>query len=188
MSTVYRAPDPAATTTWPRSRSVRVAGSIVAVGWLLWVGLAGTALAWSPTTFDSGSEQRLFELLNQARVQAGRSAVHWDAVLASVARSRSRDMIVRDYFSHTILGSGLHVWDLLDARGYCYRQVGEDIGWTQYWPDAEAAGAIFGLFMHSPLHRGIILGRAWDAAGIGAYTGADDRIMFTLLFAARCAG
>ena len=63
-------------------------------------------LAWDSGSFNSGSEQELFALTNQARASAGRKALHWDGALASIARSRSQDMIERDYFSHEIAGSG----------------------------------------------------------------------------------
>jgi uncharacterized protein YkwD len=149
--------------------------------------LPDPSLAWSPSSFDAASERQLFSLINDARHDAGRVAVHWDVVLAAVARSRSRDMSLRGYFDHTIKGTGRHFWDLLDARGYCYNQAGEAIGFTQYWPDAEATKVVFGLFMNSPPHRALFLGRAWDSVGIGAYKGVDDKILYTVLVAAKCA-
>jgi uncharacterized protein YkwD len=86
-------------------------------------------------------------------------------------------MVDRNYFDHTIEGTGLHVWDLMDDHGYCYTRVGELIGWDQFWPDDEAALAVFRMFMDSPPHRAGILGSAWDVAGIGAYKGSDDKII-----------
>ena len=65
-------------------------------------------------------------------------------------------MIERDYFSHDIPGYG-NVFKKLDAKGYCYKVAGENIGWNTY-PDDEATAAIHGMFMDSSGHRANILG------------------------------
>ena len=146
------------------------------------------AAAWSAGSFDSGSEQELLALHNRARASAGRKAVRWDAALGAIARSRSQDMIQRNYFDHTILGSGRHVWDLMTDRNYCYTLAGENIGWNQNWPDDQATVEINRSFMGSPGHRDNILGPAWDVVGIGAFKGADGKVMWTVVFADTCTG
>ena len=93
-------------------------------------------------------------------------------------------MIERDYFSHDIPGYGT-VFKKLDAKGYCYKVAGENIGWNNY-PDDVATAAIHKMFMDSSGHRANILGRAWDVIGIGAYKGADGKKMWTVLFADKC--
>src|SRR6185369_15631683 len=60
-----------------------------------------TTLAWSVNTFNSSSESQLVRLTNQARAAAGLRALRVDSRLTAIARSRSKDMIVRNYFSHT---------------------------------------------------------------------------------------
>jgi uncharacterized protein YkwD len=144
------------------------------------------ASAWSPGSFDSGSEQELLARTNQARASAGRRALRWDSELGSIARSRSKDMIDRGYFSHEIAGSGRHVWDLMGDRGYCYRLAGENIGWNQYWPDGEETAQIQQAFMASAGHRENLLGPDWDVVGIGAYKGTDGKAMWTVVFADKC--
>src|SRR4029079_10153281 len=94
------------------------------------------------------------------------------------------DMIVRDYFSHTIPGYG-KVWDKLSAVGYCYKLGGENIGWKNY-PDDIATAAIHQSFMDSAGHRENILGAAWDHIGVGAYKGPTGKKMWTVLFADKC--
>ena len=69
------------------------------------------------STFSTSSASELVTLTNRARASAGLRALKVDSTLASVARWRSKDMIVRDYFSHTIPGYG-KVWDKLNAIGY----------------------------------------------------------------------
>ncbi len=151
------------------------------------IGLLATpaaTLAWSANAFSSASEQQLLALTNQARASAGRRTLRWDSALASIARWRSKDMIQRDYFSHDIPGAG-RVFDEMDARGYCYKVAGENIGWNTY-PDDVATAQIQQMFMGSPGHRSNILAKDWDHIGIGAYKGADGKKMWTVLFADKC--
>jgi uncharacterized protein YkwD len=151
------------------------------------IGLLATpaaTLAWSANAFSSASEQQLLALTNQARASAGRKTLRWDSALASIARWRSKDMIQRDYFSHDIPGAG-RVFDEMDARGYCYKVAGENIGWNTY-PDDVATAQIQQMFMASSGHRSNILARDWDHIGIGAYKGADGKKMWTVLFADKC--
>jgi uncharacterized protein YkwD len=133
-----------------------------------------TALGWDVNTFSSASESKLVSLTNQARAAAGLRALKVDSKLTAIARSRSKDMIVRDYFSHTIKGTNYNVFHILDTKGYCYRIAGENIGWNNY-PDDVATNTIQRQFMDSPGHRANILGKAWDVVGIGAYKGPTGK-------------
>jgi uncharacterized protein YkwD len=144
-----------------------------------------TTLAWDANAFSSSSEAQLVSLTNQARASAGLRSLKVDSKLTSIARSRSKDMIVRNYFSHTILGTSYNVFHILDTSGYCYRIAGENIGWNNY-PDDTATSAIQRQFMGSAGHRANILGTAWDVIGVGAYKGPDGKKMWTVLFADRC--
>ncbi len=143
-----------------------------------------TTLGWSSGAFSSASERQLLALTNQARSSAGRKTLRWDGALASIARWRSKDMIQRDYFSHNIPGGGM-VFDEMDARGYCYKVAGENIGWNTY-PDDVATAQIQQMFINSSGHRSNVLGRSWDRVGIGAYKGASGKKMWTVLFADAC--
>jgi uncharacterized protein YkwD len=142
------------------------------------------ALGWSANAFSSASERELMALTNQARSSAGRRTLRWDGALASIARWRSKDMIDRDYFSHEIPGGGM-VFDEMDARGYCYKVAGENIGWNTY-PDDVATAQIQQMFMNSSGHRSNVLNRSWDRIGIGAYKGPGGKKMWTVLFADSC--
>jgi uncharacterized protein YkwD len=150
------------------------------------VGLATPqpAAAWSTGTFSSSSERELVALTNRSRAAAGLRSLRVDSTLTSVARWRSKDMIERDYFSHQIPGYG-SVFKKLDSKGYCYKVAGENIGWNTY-PDDDATAAIHQMFMDSSGHRANILGKAWDAIGVGAYKGSGGKKMWTVLFADRC--
>jgi uncharacterized protein YkwD len=168
--------------TRPKAR-LPVAAS--ALAFMLALLLPVTAFAWGANAFSSSSEQQLFQLTNQARAAAGRKALHWDSQLASFARARAKDMIVRDYFSHQIPPDGHTVFDLMSNAGYCYNLAGENIGWNNY-PDDQATDEVQTMFMNSPDHRANILGPAWDSIGIGAYKGPDGKKMWAVVFADKC--
>jgi len=141
--------------------------------------------AWDPGDPDAASEVLLTRLTNDSRADDGLAALHVDGDLVSLARWRSEDMAVRDYFSHDIPG-GTKVFDELSERGYCYVVAGENIGWLS-GPDGGAEQRIHEMFLDSPRHRALILGKAWDAIGIGSYKRADGRHYWTVLFADTCA-
>jgi uncharacterized protein YkwD len=153
---------------------------------LITLAAPATTLAWDVNAFNSTSESQLVTLTNRARASAGLRALKVDSTLRSVARWRSKDMITRDYFSHSIPGYG-KVWDKLNAIGYCYKNAGENIGWNNY-PDDLATAAIQQAFMNSSGHRANIMGKTWDVIGIGAYKGPTGKKMWTVLFADKCGG
>jgi uncharacterized protein YkwD len=74
--------------------------------------LPAPAAAWDGGDFSPASEAELVQLTNQARASAGLRALKVDSTLVSTARWRSKDMIDRDYFSHSIPGGGM-VFDFL---------------------------------------------------------------------------
>jgi len=170
----------------PRRQRRTALGIALVFGLTSFFTLAAPAatLAWDAGSFSSASEADLVALTNRSRASAGLKALKVDSTLRSVARWRSKDMIERDYFSHTIPGYG-KVWDKLNAIGYCYKVAGENIGWNNY-PDDIATAAIHQMFMNSDGHRANILGKAWDVIGIGAYKGPTGKKMWTVLFADKC--
>jgi uncharacterized protein YkwD len=161
---------------------IAIAFAVSSVGLLV---APASTFAWGAGSFSSASEQQLVALTNQARANAGRRSLRVDSALTSIARYRSKDMITRNYFSHSIPPSGKKVFAVMDARGYCYNLAGENIGWNTY-PDDVATAQIHQMFMNSPSHRDNIMGRAWDVIGVGAYKGADGKKMWTVLFADKC--
>ncbi|MER3418133.1 MAG: hypothetical protein C4343_03265, partial [Chloroflexota bacterium] len=181
--------------TAARARSRRLPGYLAAIV-AVTVALASAglvvgparALDWAVNSFSAESESQLIALTNQARAAAGLPALKKDSVLTDVARWRSKDMIVRDYFSHEIPppnGGVDSVFAELSRRGYCFQIAGENIGWNTY-PDDVATQAIQDAFMNSSGHRANILGKAWDVIGVGAYKGPNGKKMWTVLFADKC--
>ena len=162
--------------TVQRSRTPRHA--IARASALAGVALASAMLlASSPapaTGWQQGAaEATLFQLMNGARVNNGRRAVQQNGTLVSLARWRSKDQVDRNYFDHTILGTGYQVYHWYDLNGLQYSWGGENIGWNNGYSDADSPVAIHQGFMESPGHRANILEPSFTHGGVGAY-GKDN--------------
>jgi uncharacterized protein YkwD len=141
---------------------------------------AAALLTWNPaqaTGWDQGSaEGTLWQLLNGARVNNGVAPLQSHGTLVGLARWRSSDMIQRDYFSHTILGSGCEVYCYYDSNGLSYVWGGENIGWNSGRTDEESPIRVHEQFMGSAGHRANALNGAFTHGGVGAY--AADGVQF----------
>ena len=162
-----------------RSRTPRHA--IARATALAGVALASAVLLASSPTPATGwnqgaAEATLFQLMNGARVNNGRKAVQQHSTLVSLARWRSKDQVDRNYFDHTILGTGYQVYHWYDLNGLNYSWGGENIGWNNGYSDADSPVAIHQGFMDSPGHRANILEPSFTDGGVGAY--ARDNVNF----------
>ena len=132
--------------------------------------------------FLNSKELRTFKLHNQARRNHNLKTfcVHPD--LQKAARSHSKDMIQRDYFSHNTKGKNENACERIRRFGYRYRYCAENIG---YNPTPEG---MFKAWMKSSGHRRNILGGKYREIGVGAYTGDYRRFkttMYTVDFGTR---
>jgi uncharacterized protein YkwD len=158
--------------------------ALVAAALLVWA--PPPATAWN----QSSAEATLWQLTNGDRVNNGLPPLIQQATLVSLAQWRSKDMVDRDYFGHTILGTSYQVYHYYDTNGLAWTSGGENIGWNAGYADADSPVAINDGFMNSTGHRTNILNTAWTHGGVGAY-GADgvtwsgsvrDMRMYTQLF------
>jgi uncharacterized protein YkwD len=135
--------------------------------------LAAALLAWTPqptTGWDqSSAEATLWQLMNGARVNNGLQPVTQDATLVSLARWRSQDMIDRNYFDHTVLGTSWQIYHWYDSNGLSWSSGGENIGWNSGYADADSPVSMHEGFMSSAGHRANILNATWSHGGVGAY-------------------
>ncbi|HUR01920.1 MAG TPA: CAP domain-containing protein [Nonomuraea sp.] len=141
------------------------------------------AAGWPSASFSSTDEALLVNLVNGARTSAGLRTLATDSGLAAIARSRSKDMADRSYFSHTN-PDGATVFDLIRESGYCYLSAAENIGWNNY-PDDEATQVVFNMFMNSSTHKANLLG-TWMSTGVGAYKRSDGNHYWTQVFSVPC--
>ena len=122
-----------------------------------------TARAW-----NGGRKRSALELHNETREHHGLGPLCADPRLTRAARSHSRDMIEKGYFSHAS-PSGETFAARLDRSGYEYRMAGENLAWgtgTQATPEGT-----FERWMESPGHRRNVLVGGFREVGVGAATG-----------------
>ncbi|MBW4661024.1 MAG: CAP domain-containing protein [Drouetiella hepatica Uher 2000/2452] len=112
--------------------------------------------------------QRVVDLTNAQRAQAGLPALKLNAKLSAAAYAHSRDMALNDFFNH--MGSDRSkAADRVSAQGYSYLNVGENIAAGYATPEAVVAG-----WMNSPGHRANILYSKVKEIGVGFYFLAND--------------
>ena len=123
----------------------------------------------------TAQEENAFLLLSQDRAANGRPALRLDPALCDLARLKSRDMFLNNYFSHTSPTYGTAA-QMLSAYGYAYTSVGENIAHHATVEKAQAA------FMSSAGHRQNLLGSQWTAVGIGIWEDSQGYVYVTQLF------
>ncbi len=127
--------------------------------------------AWLPAApafpNDEAAEQKIFQLLNQARTQRGLPPLEYSPQLREAARAHSQLLAARQKLSHQFRGEA-PARDRLAVTGLHFDSDGENVGLNQ-----TAEGAHQG-FMHSPPHRANILNPGFNAVGIGVVTRAGN--------------
>ena len=104
-----------------------------------------------------------------------------DPTATGLARERSSDMAVRNYFSH-YTPEGKTFLPMLSERGFNYRFAGEILARNNY-PDADAARIAMESYMNSAPHRAIILDARFTLVGVGYALSDEDRMhYFTVIF------
>ena len=123
----------------------------------------------------TAQEENAFLLLNEDRAANGRAALELDPALCDLARLKSRDMFLNNYFSHTSPTYGSAA-QMLSSYGYAFTSVGENIAHHATVEKAQAA------FMSSSGHRQNILGSQWTKVGIGVWEDSQGFVYVTQLF------
>ncbi len=123
--------------------------------------------------FLNAKEKRTFALHNKIRRNHKMRTLCVNPKLKRAARSHSKDMIRRDYFSHNTKGRGSFAKRLkrfgYTSGGYKYYTTGENIAYGS--GRKGNPGRIMRAWMKSSGHRHNILNRKFREIGIGTYTG-----------------
>jgi len=128
---------------------------------------------------SSGVESNLLNLINQVRAQNGLPALLGNASLINISRSRSSDMLNRNYFSHTT-PEGKNIFNILAENGVIYSCAGENI--YQCAPASNGSeSAILNTWFSSSFHRDNLLNGRYRQAGIGIIDGGGKRIVTIVL-------
>ena len=126
-------------------------------------------------------EQRIFQAINQVRQENRLQPLKWHAKIAEVARSHSRRMTTKRFFSHEdpqFGGPG----NRLSAAGIAWRLCGENI--FEEYGEADPVRAAVRGWMQSSGHRKNILTRGFTHTGIGVAISRDGAYTITQMFAA----
>jgi len=122
-----------------------------------------------PTTYainvQASVEDKILELMNAKRVEAGLQPLTMDNTLVQLARYKSDHMIQYSYFDH-VTPQGTKYTDWLQAVGYKYTTAGENIAYNTY-----DAVELFTQWWNSPGHRANMMNASYTKVGIGVVQG-----------------
>ncbi len=110
--------------------------------------------------------------MNRARLRAGLPALRTSTELMAIAQRRSREIVTIAGGIPSHQGAGAPSW-----------YWGEILGWNSGILGQAAAGHIVSLWLTSPRHRAVLLGR-WTHIGAGV-TVAGGRTWFAGVFGHR---
>src|SRR5439155_15209791 len=163
------------------SRRARCAGA----GVLVLLASAGPAVAGSPGAGCAGAGQApavgtrgvaataIVCVLNQRRARRALPRLHEHPKLVRAGRRYARDMVRRQFFSHTS-PDGAGMVDRLLAVGYLREdlawKVGETLAWG--WGTQATPAATVDAWLANPPHRVILLDPDYRDIGVGVQVGA----------------
>lgn len=127
-------------------------------------------------------ERRVFDLVNNERIQAGLPALVWLDRVAAVSRYHSTNMASNNFFSH-VDPQGRRSGKRADQLGVSdWKQIGENIAWIS---GSDPAARVVRSWMQSPGHRENIMAANYRESGIGLAIAADGKYYFTQVFIRR---
>ena len=136
-------------------------------------------LVENPEVNFSNYENTVLYLINTVRASNGLNILMPNQILTDISRSRSTDMINRDYFAH-YTPDGKNILDILKEWEVKYRNAGENL--AQSMPaDYGSPEAFMDAWMKSPSHAANILRDCYEMIGIGVSENGDRRVL-TIVF------
>lgn len=137
-------------------------------------------MTWNENSYGPSAELQLETLLMKEHNRLCSKPLYRNTALKSCARWRAKDMLVRDYFSHTIKGTTNKVFAYFSRYNIPWTAAGEIMAWNTN-TDTEAALAAYRQFMASHDHRVLLQSCRYYRLGAGAYKQNGKR-MFVVLF------
>ena len=114
-------------------------------------------------------DQRILELVNGERQNAGLDPLAIDSQLDQAANLHTDEMVKADQMSHQLPGEA-SLGDRVSATGYNWSIVGENVAAGYTTPES-----VVEAWMNSPGHRANILNSEFTDLGVG-YDNAPDNI------------
>lgn len=126
---------------------------------------------------DDVTQERLLELTNRERQEAGEDVLKPHPQLQQAATAKARDMIEREYWSH-YGPEGRAPWSFITANGYRYRYAGENLA-----KDFATSSGVVKGWMQSPEHQNNLLSSDYEDIGLGIASGIMDGRQTTVVVA-----
>jgi uncharacterized protein YkwD len=161
---------------------MRALSGIIAL--FLFLGLAaGGEKAKEPAVKLSADEKALFELLNEARKKEKLPPLALNATLCKAARAHSENMAKQEKMEHVL--DGKKPGQRVNAAGYDYRAVGENLAKAEGDADAPAAppADIHKGWMDSKTHKANILNPKFTEVGLAMARSKKGTYYYTQVFA-----
>ncbi len=131
-----------------------------------------------PESYFTEYEAAIWYLINTVRVSNGLAALQANVSLTDISRTRSSDMMSRNYFSH-YTPDGKNVFNIMRECGIKFSAAGENLG--QAIPaDIGTPEAFLDAWMKSPSHAANILQAKFGTIGVGMVENGDRRIVTTI--------
>jgi len=127
-------------------------------------------------TENNKIEKEVVTLVNQERSKQGLAPLKENVQLSNVARTKSKDMVDKNYFSHTSPTYG-SPFDMMKQFGITYTAAGENIAMGQ-----QSAASVMSSWMNSPGHRANILSKNFTEIGVGLAKNNSGTIYWTQEF------
>ena len=124
---------------------------------------AGGVLAYATSMSNGG----LLSSTNQKRAANGAGTLALNGKLTAAAQAKANDMATRNYWSHNT-PEGNPPWVFVDAQGYPYQKIGENLAAGFTTESATVNG-----WMNSAAHRANMLDVAYTEVGFGFANNAD---------------
>jgi len=127
-------------------------------------------------TENNKIEKEVVTLVNQERSKQGLAPLKENVQLSNIARTKSQDMVNKNYFSHTSPTYG-SPFDMMKQFGITYTAAGENIAMGQ-----QSAASVMSSWMNSPGHRANILSKDFTEIGVGLAKNNSGTIYWTQEF------
>ena len=128
---------------------------------------------------SSISPDKVIELTNVQRLEAGVGKVIYSQELENAARLKAEDMLAKGYWAHTA-PDGTEPWDFFKSVGYVYRFAGENL--ARDFSNSESAVE---AWLASPSHRENMLSGKYTEIGVAVIEGdlnGKDTTLIVQLF------
>ncbi|MCO7174596.1 CAP domain-containing protein [Sporolactobacillus kofuensis] len=117
--------------------------------------------AWN--AIDKAENQEIFDISNVLRMRYGKKTLDWNEQAYKAAYQHSKEMKIKDYFSHDSKWSG-DLRTRLEKENITFQVAGENI--AAKYPDAIAVSL---GWLNSVDHRENLLNEAFSELGVGSY-------------------